>query len=113
MTEAAAEQPVEKAAGKAPSERTKAINKAYGAATKRLKETHLDEFRTFQKEALAEVGITDWEPTPTPEEKARAEVAAILRENESVKTELFSEIEAKVRAELGVEAPAQPEQPQG
>ena len=106
MTEAAAEQPVPVAA-KAPSERTKAINKAYGVATKRLKETHLDEFRTFQKEALAEVGITDWEPTPTPEEKARAEVAALLRENPTVKDELFSEIEKKVLG--GGEPEPQPE----
>ena len=94
MTEGQTESVAERKAE--PSARTKAINKAYGVATKQLKEAHLDEFRALQKAALAEVGITDWEPTPTAEEKAREQVAALLRDNPSVKEELFSEIEKRV-----------------
>jgi hypothetical protein len=89
MTEAAPETKTK--ASKNP-ERDKAIRSAYAVATKRLRETHLDEFRTFQKEELAKSGITDWEPAPTAKEKAQAELAALLDANPELESDLVDRL---------------------
>lgn len=57
-----------------------AMRAAYSAATKRLRESHREEFNTLQKEEAAKQGI-DWSPKPTKEERALAEVQRLLDEN--------------------------------
>jgi len=53
---------------------------AYSAATKRVRESHRDEFNTFMVEEMKARGL-DWAPKPTAEEKAEAELQRILAEH--------------------------------
>jgi len=59
--------------------RAQHINDSYTEANTVLRERYADEFNTARKEYLAKVGITDWSPRLTDEEKAAAEIADLLR----------------------------------
>lgn len=60
---------------------------AYGAATKRLREAHRDEFNEYQKEEAKKLGI-DWSPKPTAEEKARAQFQELLAQHPGLASEV-------------------------
>lgn len=53
------------------------LKQAYQAANKRLRAAHNEEFQNFYKEEAAALG-EEYKPKPTAEEKAAAEVAALL-----------------------------------
>lgn len=78
--------------------KAQAITSAGNVALADLRKNHLDEFNALKKAAVAERGF-EWEPQPTAVQKARASVAALLRDNPSVRAELFSEIEAQVKGQ--------------
>lgn len=53
------------------------LRAAYGAATKRLREENLDRFNELRAEESTRLGV-DWKPRPTAEQKAEAELEALL-----------------------------------
>ena len=53
------------------------LRQAYGAATARLREQHRTEFDTLYEEEANNRGV-DYKRKPTAEEKAKAEVEALL-----------------------------------
>jgi hypothetical protein len=65
------------------------------AATQRLREAHLDEYRQYQVEEAAKLGI-DFTPQPTEQEKAEAKLVALLQENPDLKARLVDELSGKV-----------------
>lgn len=74
------------------------IRKAYANAIKRLRDTHLEEFRALQAEEAAALGV-DWTPKPTKEEKAEAQLAELLAANPTLKERLTNEVKAQLGAE--------------
>lgn len=56
------------------------LNAAAGAANKRLKEAHLDEFNKYMAEEANARGET-WAPRPTAEQKAEEALRALLDAN--------------------------------
>jgi predicted ArsR family transcriptional regulator len=59
------------------------LNAAAAAAAKRLKEAHIDQFNEFMVEEAKARG-EKWAPRPTPEQKAEAELRALLEANPSL-----------------------------
>lgn len=57
----------------------KARAAARSAAASRLREAHRSEHDAYLADEMRKRGI-DWKPKPTPEEKAKAELARILEE---------------------------------
>jgi hypothetical protein len=58
--------------------RSQNLSAAYGAASNRLKEAHLDEWNGYMREETVKRG-EKWSPKPTAEEKAEAELQALLK----------------------------------
>lgn len=87
------DQAPEATTSKPQSERTKALNSAYAKATKQLRDENLDRFRELYVIAAKELGY-DYTPKPTAEEKAEAELAALLAANPNLKSRLVDEIKA-------------------
>lgn len=79
------------------NDRAKILAKADAAAAKHLRETYSEEFNKIKAQYAKDHGI-DWSPRLTGVEKARAEVARLLRENPEVRAELVAEIERQVLA---------------
>jgi hypothetical protein len=75
-------------------QRTKLLNAAYGAATKRLRDENLDRFRDLYVEEAKERGI-DYVPKPTKEEKAEQALAQLLAENPDLRGRLVDELKAQ------------------
>jgi hypothetical protein len=61
----------------AADERDKRLQKAYTAATQRLREAHRDEFNALYETAAGEQGV-EWKPRQSPEQKAEAEFDRLL-----------------------------------
>ena len=76
--------------------KAQAITSASNEAIADLRKNHLEEFNALKKAAVVKRGF-EWEPRPTSQQKARADVAALLHDNPSIRAELVSEIEAQVR----------------
>lgn len=53
------------------------LRAAYSAATKRLREENLDRFNELRAEEAKRLGV-EWSPRPTAEQKAEAELEALL-----------------------------------
>lgn len=62
---------------------------AYGAAVKRLREGHRDEFNAMVAEEMKARGV-DWRPRLTPEEKAAKQIKQLLAEHPDLAAQ-FSE----------------------
>ena len=60
-------------------ERDKRLQKAYTAATQRLRDAHRDEFNTLYETAATEQGV-EWKPRQTAEQKAESEFDRLLAE---------------------------------
>lgn len=69
---------------KAREERDNALKGAYQAATRRLREEFKDYFNRFYAEE-AEARGQEWKPKPTKEEKAKAELDALLEQYPSLR----------------------------
>lgn len=61
----------------AENARDKALRKAYGQATKALREAHQDEFNGLYKAKAKALGF-EWTPRPSAEQKAVEELDTIL-----------------------------------
>lgn len=70
MTQARPEEP----SGK---ERDNLLSKAYSKASRKLRESHSDEFNKYMEEATSELGVA-WRRRVTPEEKAEQEFRTLL-----------------------------------
>lgn len=57
----------------------KARSAARSAAASRLREAHRDEYDGYLVEEMRERGV-DWQPQPTPEEKAKADLEKIYEQ---------------------------------
>ena len=57
--------------------RQKGLNKAYGAASTRLRAAHKSEFETYYREEADRLGI-DYKPRRTPEKRAEDEMRALI-----------------------------------
>lgn len=75
-------------------DRDKVIRAAYAAATARLRDAHLDEFRQYQIEECAKHGV-EFTPKPTKAEKAESALVALLAENPDLKARLVDELGGK------------------
>lgn len=75
----------------------KLLNKAYGAATAKLRDAHRDEFNRLYQAEAAELGV-EWKPKLTPEQKAKNDLDAILAEYPHLADD-FREREPEVPAE--------------
>lgn len=64
---------------KVPATKQDAVKRAYAEATTALRETHRDEFNADVKQRVKGYGF-DWDPKPTAEEKAKAEIARLIKE---------------------------------
>jgi hypothetical protein len=69
------------------SDRQAAHRKAYGAASKRLREAHRAEFNQFMAEESKALGY-EWKPKPTDEEKAAEQLAALLAAHPSLREQV-------------------------
>lgn len=72
-------------------DRDAVLRESYQAATKRLREAHLSEWNTFRVEEAKARGV-EWTPPPTPEQKASAELDALLAANPHLLEELASKV---------------------
>ena len=94
-------------------DRDKALRKAYGTATARLRDEHRDEFNGYYSEAAKELGV-EWSPRKSAEEKAAEEMERLLTEYPHLRQRIAPE--AVQRAETGPQyaspTPAT-EQPEG
>jgi hypothetical protein len=70
--------------------RTQALNAANGAALKRLKEAHTDEFNGYMAEEAKARG-QEWSPRLTPEQRAEQELQDLLAK--------FPDLANKVKAD--------------
>lgn len=77
--------------------RTKVLAKADQVAARHLRQKYAEEFNRVKQEYAASEGV-EWSPRLTGAEKARAEVARLLRDNPEVRAELVAEIERQVLA---------------
>lgn len=66
--------------GQVTSDRNKNLNAASGAASKRLKEAHADEWNGYMKEEANKRG-EQWKPKQSAKEKAKADFEKLLAEN--------------------------------
>jgi hypothetical protein len=69
--------PDEQAESKSDNERTAKLRKAYGSATQKLREAHRDEFDTLYEQDAKALGV-DYKRKPSAEEKAEADLKALL-----------------------------------
>ena len=74
-------------------ERDKAIRSGYAIATRRLREENLERFRELQIEEVKKQGY-DFTPQPTAEEKAQAELAALLDANPGLEAKLVDRLKS-------------------
>ncbi len=79
--------------------RNTAIRNAYSSAAKRLREAHLDEFHKLQIEEAKKLGV-DWAPKPNAEQKAEAELIAILKDHPALADRLYSELDNQRQGEV-------------
>lgn len=63
------------------------IRKAYSAATAKVRDAHRDEFNAFMVEEAKALGV-DWKPKPTEEEKAKAQLDALLAEHPHLREQM-------------------------
>lgn len=78
-----------------PTENSKpTMRTANVRADRRLREAHLDEYRKYQVEEAAAIGI-EYTPQPTEQEKAEAKLVALLQENPDLKARLVDELSGK------------------
>lgn len=73
---------------------------AYGAATRRLRESHRAEFNALMQEEAKELGL-DWKPKPTDAEKAAAQVAALLAAHPELREQMGLPEEGGLSAAYG------------
>jgi hypothetical protein len=81
MTDTVNDQPI---ADEAES-RAEAKRKAYSAATTRFRKENPSEWNRVLKDEYAKVGI-EWNPKPTEEERAAAEIERLLAEHPDLRT---------------------------
>lgn len=62
------------------NERDRKIRQAYTVATQALREKHPEEFAELRVAAAKDLGI-EWQPRPSREQKAQAELDRLLEEN--------------------------------
>ncbi len=67
---------------------------AYGAATKRIREDNRDTFNLYMQEEMKARGL-DWTPKPTAEQKAEAQLQALLAEHPGLADNLAEVIAAR------------------
>lgn len=65
----------------------KKLKKAYATATSKLRKAHQTEFNTLYSTEAKALGV-EWKPKPTAEEKARAEMAALLEKYPQLRDDL-------------------------
>lgn len=68
----------------AKTDRDNALKAAYVAATRRLREDEKEKFNRYYAEE-AEARGQEWKPKPTKEEKAKAEMEALLEQYPSLR----------------------------
>lgn len=61
--------------------------KAYGAATKALREAHREEFNVLMAKEAKTLGV-EWKPKPTDEEKAADQLAALLAAHPNLREQM-------------------------
>jgi hypothetical protein len=83
-----------------PTDRNKNLNAASGAASKRLKEAHPDEWNRYMKEEATARG-EEWAPKATPEQKAKEEFERLLRDYPHLAKEFASEPDEPGRESMG------------
>lgn len=93
-------------------DRNSKVRKSYQVATNRLREKYSEEFRQLQTEAAAELGI-DYKPRATKVEKAREQLAELLRENPALEDEVIDKVKGILEKEKSEGKPAVAEVPQG
>lgn len=79
----------------AETDRDAVLRASYGAATKRLREENVTRFNELRVEEAAARGVT-WVPPLSAEQKAEAELAALIEANphlESVLRQQFAPVE--------------------
>lgn len=69
--------------------RNRNLNAASGAASKRLKQVHQEEWDGYMKEEATARG-EEWAPKPTPEAKAKAEFERLLAEYPTLANSLYA-----------------------
>lgn len=78
-----------------------ASNKITSLAFKKLREAHAEEYEALKVQAAEELGV-EYKRRKTAEEKARDTLAALLKENPTIRAELVDEISKQVKGEAGV-----------
>lgn len=84
------------------------LRKAYGLATSALRDAHRSEFQSLYHKAAKELGI-DWSPRPTAEDKAREEMATLLREHPGLVDEFAKQLLHASEAEVAETEPPKAE----
>lgn len=82
-----AESPTEDDAGAGGTEtldREAALRKAYGSATKALREQHREDFNTLYAAHAKDLGH-EWTPKPTAEEVAKQQLEAIYKDHPNLR----------------------------
>jgi len=69
--------PTEDGGNQPETERGSLLRKAYGAATTRLREQYRSEFDALYSQEAQALGV-DYQPKPTPEQKAEQDLAELL-----------------------------------
>lgn len=69
--------------------RSALLNDSYGAAMKRLRDNHLEEFNTLRVEEAKARGI-EWVPPKTEAQKAREQVQALLTAHPELASEFLT-----------------------
>lgn len=82
------------------SDKSSGLRKAYGAATKRLREAHRDEFNQFMQAEAKTLGI-EWSPKPTDEQKAATQLAALLADYPGLREQMGLPPEAGPSEDFG------------
>lgn len=95
----------------ADEDRNSKIRKSYNLATNRLRDKYMDEFRELQAEAAKELGV-DYKPRPTKEERARAQLLDLLRENPALESEVVEKVKQQLAEGEPQGKPAVAEVPQ-
>ena len=63
----------------ADEDRKAKLRQAYSTATQQLREANRDQFNKLYQKAAEELGV-EWSPRPTPEQRAEAELQALIEE---------------------------------
>jgi hypothetical protein len=83
------------------------VAKTYSMANAKLREAHLPEWNRLRQEAATALGVT-WEPQPTKEQKAAAEIEKLIAANPGL-ANVF--VRQEPEADPDVEEPSAPEAP--